>query len=118
MCLAERRRLETSRLVRFKYGLRRDREGFGLGIRSPPRYVMPRNLCPSRLIAIDEVMLKMASDPSNTYGGHAPQASIDPKDRRKSPRYPIIAEARFIDLGLRNLRLRTEGSASARVKFP
>lgn len=53
-------------------------------------------------------MFKMASDPSNTYGGHAPQVSIDPKDRRKSPRYPIIAEARFTDL-------KTETEFKARV---
>ncbi|MFZ0038614.1 MAG: PilZ domain-containing protein [Candidatus Acidiferrales bacterium] len=44
-------------------------------------------------------MLKMASDPSNTYGGSAvPPVSTDPKDRRRSPRYPIIAEARVTDL--------------------
>jgi hypothetical protein len=41
----------------------------------------------------------MASDPSNTYGGAAvPPVSVDPKDRRKTPRYPIIAEARVTDL--------------------
>jgi PilZ domain len=36
-------------------------------------------------------MLKLAPNPSNTSG-------IDPKDARKSPRYPIIAEARVTDL--------------------
>ncbi|HEY4742563.1 MAG TPA: PilZ domain-containing protein [Candidatus Acidoferrales bacterium] len=50
----------------------------------------------------------MTSDPSKSYGGHAPSVSADPKDRRKSPRYPIIAEARFTDL-------KTETEFKARV---
>jgi PilZ domain len=51
----------------------------------------------------------MAPDSSKTYGGPAvPPVSTDPKDRRKSPRYPIIAEARFSDV-------KTETEFRARV---
>src|SRR5208282_3082390 len=42
----------------------------------------------------------MPPDPSNTYGGTLVPASAsqDPKDRRKAPRYPIIADARVTDV--------------------
>jgi hypothetical protein len=51
----------------------------------------------------------MSPDPFYTYGGPAvPSTSVDPKDRRKSPRYPIIAEARFSDV-------KTETEFRARV---
>jgi hypothetical protein len=42
----------------------------------------------------------MATDGPKTYGGPAVPSivSSDPKDRRKSPRYPIIAEAKVTDV--------------------
>ena len=51
----------------------------------------------------------MAPDGSKTYGGPVvPPTVTDPKDRRKSPRYPIIAEAKVADL-------KTETEFKARV---
>ena len=51
----------------------------------------------------------MATDGPKTYGGPAvPSMTTYPKDRRKSPRYPIIAEAKVTDV-------RTETSFKSRV---
>jgi PilZ domain len=51
----------------------------------------------------------MAQDTPKTYGGPAvPSAIQDPKDRRKWPRYPLIAEAKVTDV-------KTETTFQARV---
>lgn len=51
----------------------------------------------------------MAQDTPKTYGGPAvPSATQDPKDRRKWPRYPLIAEAKVTDV-------KTEATFQARV---
>jgi hypothetical protein len=51
----------------------------------------------------------MTSDPTNNYGGPAvPSVGVDPKNRRKSPRYPMSAEARVTNL-------KTETEFGARI---